>query len=154
MDSTTLFTELLQHSISPIALISGVGLILLSVSNRLGRTIDRSRALAVELERGDAYITESLREKKVEQLEVLYTRSKYLRNSISGISLSILASSLLVPVLILNFVFSMNIQIVGTIMFIVSITGIIFSAIFLFLDVRLTLKALEKEAGQFIDIRK
>ncbi len=153
MDSNTLFTELLKHSISPIALISGVGLILLSVSNRLGRTIDRSRAIAAELERGDEYITRSLHEKKVEQLKILYTRSAYLRNSISGISLSILASSLLIPILILNFIFSINIQILGTVMFIISITGIIFSAVFLFLDVRLTLRALEEETGQFIDFK-
>ncbi len=36
---------ILQMAIVPVILISGVGLLLLSMTNRLGRLIDRSRAL-------------------------------------------------------------------------------------------------------------
>jgi hypothetical protein len=153
METNSFFIELLQHSLSPIALISGVGLILLSVSNRLGRTIDRSRAIILELEKEDHYLLEEIKAKKIEQLQILHKRNKFLRNSISGISLSILCSSLLIPILIIDQVFHPNIQVVGIVAFSCSILGIIFSAIFLFLDVRITLKALEKEADQFIRIK-
>lgn len=153
METHSLFLELLQNSLSPIALISGVGLILLSVSNRLGRTIDRSRAIILELEKEDTYLSEEIKVKKIEQLQILHRRNKLLRNSILGISLSILASSLMVPIIILDRVFKSDIPFLGIGMFAMSILGIIFSAIFLFLDVRLTLKALEKEADQFIPVK-
>lgn len=153
METHSLFLELLQNSLSPIALISGVGLILLSVSNRLGRTIDRSRAIILELEKEDTYLSEEIKVKKIEQLQILHRRNKLLRNSILGISLSILASSLMVPIIILDQVFKSDIPFLGIGMFAMSILGIIFSAIFLFLDVRLTLKALEKEAVQFIPVK-
>ena len=39
----------LQVAIGPVILISGVGLLLLTMTNRLGRAIDRSRSLAGEL---------------------------------------------------------------------------------------------------------
>jgi hypothetical protein len=45
MEAIDSFIKFLQSSISPIVLISGVGLILLSLSNRLGRTTDRSREI-------------------------------------------------------------------------------------------------------------
>ena len=47
MESETLddLTHVLQLSITPVALISGVALLLLSMTNRLGRVIDRARVL-------------------------------------------------------------------------------------------------------------
>jgi hypothetical protein len=43
VDEITQLTRILQLSITPVALISGVGLLLLTMTNRLGRVIDRSR---------------------------------------------------------------------------------------------------------------
>ena len=45
---------LLQTAIGPVILISGVGLLLLSMTNRFGRIIDRSRILAHEMRSGSA----------------------------------------------------------------------------------------------------
>jgi hypothetical protein len=45
------FIDFLQACITPVALISGVGLLLLTITNRLGRTIDRTRQLVAELNR-------------------------------------------------------------------------------------------------------
>jgi hypothetical protein len=42
----------LQVAIGPVILVSGVGLLLLSMTNRFGRVIDRSRELATELRAG------------------------------------------------------------------------------------------------------
>ncbi len=39
----------LQVAIGPVILISGVGLLLLTMTNRLGRAIDRARQLKAEL---------------------------------------------------------------------------------------------------------
>lgn len=141
MEEITLFVKLLQSTISPIVLISGVGLILLSLTNRLARTIDRSRTMVHELENDDV----SEKEKKRLQLRILFKRSKILRYSIVAISFSILTSSLIILVLLIMNLLKIDLEWLGIIFFFFSIIGIILSAIFLFIDVSLTLKALEFE---------
>lgn len=141
MDAISSFTAFLQSCISPIALISGVGLILLSLTNRLARTIDKSRMIVDLLDGGSAPDAER---KRVE-LKILFSRSKILRNSIVSISFSILTSSLIIPVLLVMNLFQVDLKLIGIVLFLFSSTGIVLSAIFLFVDVRLTLKALEFE---------
>jgi hypothetical protein len=46
--------QILTASIAPVIVISGVGLLLLSISNRYGRAIDRARLLARELGESDS----------------------------------------------------------------------------------------------------
>ncbi len=73
--STTLLRELipvLQVAIGPVILISGVGLLLLTLTNRFGRAVDRSRQLAREMR--DANDLERLRLSG--QVEVLYRRGR------------------------------------------------------------------------------
>ena len=141
MEEITLFVKLLQSTISPIVLISGVGLILLSLTNRLARTIDRSRKLVYELENDNSVDSE----KKRVQLGILFKRSKILKNSIVSISFSILSSSLIILILLIMNLFKIDLEWLGVLFFFLSIIGIILSAIFLFIDVSLTLKALEFE---------
>lgn len=135
-----------QSSISPIVLISGVGLLLLSLSNRLGRTTDKSRELVKELRSVDVKYPE----RKIIQLRMLYKRSKILRLSIVGISFSILTSSLIIPILLIMNLIDINLKVIGIILFLLSVLGIIFSAILLFLDVSLSLKALDLEVKEYI----
>jgi hypothetical protein len=49
MEITKPLVDFFQSTISPLVLISGVGLILLSLTNRLARTIDRPRGLVAEI---------------------------------------------------------------------------------------------------------
>lgn len=136
----------LQNGISPIVLISGIGLILLSLTNRLGRTIDRSRAIVSELEKGET----KRRSLKIEELKILVKRSRILRGSIASIAFSILCSSLIIPVLVINALFQIELTLLGILLFLLSVMGIILSAILLFLDVTLTLKALDHEVKDYI----
>lgn len=146
MEITKSLVEFFQSSISPLVLISGVGLILLSLTNRLARTIDRSRGLVTEIENE----TSNKIENKKIQLKILVKRSYILKYSISSISFSILCSSLIIPILLAMNLFQVNLESIGMIFFMLSITGIILSAIFLFIDVSLTLKALEFEVKDHI----
>jgi len=75
MTYTQNFIQFLQACITPVALISGVGLLLLTITNRLGRTIDRTRQLIKELAENQ---TNRKREKEYE-IKILYQRSRYLR---------------------------------------------------------------------------
>jgi hypothetical protein len=147
MEPTRAFIQFLQSSIAPIALISGVGLILLSLTNRLARTIDRSRQLIQELRTSD-------NERKTiinAEIAVLSRRNRYLKTAMAGIAFSILTSSLMIPVLLIMNISSVNLSYLGSFLLILSIGGIIISAIYLFADVSLTLKALELEMKNISD---
>ncbi len=146
MEATESLIKFLQSCISPIVLISGVGLILLSLNNRLARTIDKSRMIVNELKNGQVVD----KDKKRLELKILFKRSKILRNSIISISFSILSSSLIIPVLLLMNLFHVNLKFLGILFFLFSIMGIILSAVFLLIDVILTLKALEFEVKDYI----
>lgn len=90
------------------------------------------------------------KDKKRLELKILFKRSKILRNSIISISFSILSSSLIIPVLLLMNLFHVNLKFLGILFFLFSIIGIILSAVFLLIDVILTLKALEFEVKDYI----
>lgn len=148
MELTKSLVAFFQSSISPLVLISGVGLILLSLTNRLARTIDRSRGLVADIEKSS--LTQKEIENKKVQLKILVKRSYILKYSIGSISFSILSSSLIIPVLLIMNLFQINLEALGITFFILSISGIITSALFLFADVNLTLKALEYEVADHI----
>jgi hypothetical protein len=148
MDPIDSFVRFLQSSISPIVLISGVGLLLLSLSNRLGRTTDRSRDIVKEL--GEMRDKKG-KKRKIVQLNILYRRSKILRISIVSIAFSILTSSLIIPVLLIMNLFVIDLTTIGILLFMLSILGMITSAILLFIDVTLSLKALQIGVNEYLD---
>jgi len=148
MEATQSFISFLQSSISPIVLISGVGLILLSLSNRLGRTTDRTRDIMRWLRQND---DKKRTERRLVQLKILYKRSKILRLAIVSIAFSILTSSLIIPILLIMNLFLIDLKSIGIFLFMLSVSGMIMSAIMLFIDVSLSLKALHIDAKEYLD---
>ncbi|MGE0088085.1 MAG: DUF2721 domain-containing protein [Bacteroidales bacterium] len=146
MESTQVFIQFLQSSIAPVALISGVGLLLLTITNRFGRTIDRTRHLVAELDSEHA----QRRSEKIDEIQILYQRSKYLRSSIAAITFSVISSCLIIPLLVIMEFFFVDLRWVGNFLFVLSVTSILISAIYFFLDVMLSLKALRLEAQDYI----
>jgi hypothetical protein len=145
--TTDTFTKLLQFSISPIAVISGASLLLLSITNRLGRTIDRSRILVRELESGDA---SRFQEEHKSQLRILLQRSRYLRSAVLSISAGIFLSSLAIMGVFLQVFVGWDLEIVVLAFLFLSIFSICAAVVFLFLDVSAGLKALNVEVGRHI----
>jgi hypothetical protein len=84
--------SILQLAIGPVILISGVGLLLLTMTNRFGRVIDRSRALAAGLESS----SEAKRSSMLAQLRILARRARVLRAAIALASTSALLAAVLV----------------------------------------------------------
>ena len=93
MEQTQQFLNFLQSCIAPVALVSGIGLLLLTLTNRFGRTIDRTRNLVTEL---DSNVTKKRNQKETE-IRILFRRSNLLKNSIGSIVISIMSSSLIIP---------------------------------------------------------
>jgi hypothetical protein len=87
----TQLIPILQIAIGPVILISGVGLLLLSMTNRYGRTIDRSRELARARRhaKGDTARIER-------QIAILWRRAQILRRAIFLGSLSVLMAAILI----------------------------------------------------------
>jgi hypothetical protein len=134
--------ELLQASISPIALISGVGLLLLSVTNRLARVIDRTRLIAADLRAAqDSPDADRLRA----QLGVLVRRAGFLWASIASVTVSVLCSCVMVLLLtaMVFFQLSLRLPVVG--LFFVALLSLLVSALCFFGDVLLALHALRME---------
>ena len=147
MEETQLFAEFLRSCITPVALISGVGLLLLTITNRLGRTVDRTRQLVAELD--EEHI--SRRSTKENEIKILYQRSRYLRNSIGAMVVSVISSSLIIPVLFLMNLFETDLRLTGYLLFVVSILSILVSCIYLFMDVILSLLAIKLEAKDYLE---
>ena len=137
MSLTDLITTL-QLSIGPVILISGVGLILLSMTNRLGRVIDRARLLSQDLNGA----SDNDRKRIIAELKILSRRAKLSRAGIAMAVLSLLLASLLIISLFLGTVLQIGISAFIVALFILCMISLVFS-LFLFLyDINLSLKAL------------
>jgi len=85
----------LQTAVGPMILISGVGLILLAMSNRLGRIVDRSRILAAKLPAANDADRAALET----QLRISWERGRIIRMSLALIIMSALFAAVLIIVL-------------------------------------------------------
>ncbi len=131
----------LQVSISPVILISGIGLLLLSMTNRLGRVIDRARILDRELRPGLADDPNRSRE----QLRILMVRARLLRGAIVMSALSVLLAACLIISLFLATLLRLNAGHVIMTLFISCLTTLVFSIIEFIRDINQTLTALKLE---------
>ena len=83
---------MLQMAVGPVVLISGVGLLILSLTNRLGRVIDRGRVLTDELRQNP----QSTRPNASEQVRILVRRAHLLQRSIFFAVLCVLFAAMLI----------------------------------------------------------
>ena len=141
------FSKLLQLSVSPVVMISGVGLLLLSVTNRLGRAIDRARSLSKELDSG---IASTAHEGKA-QLEIIVRRAEFLRLSVSLIVASVFFSCLMILFLFVMSFSGVNLEIGVLALFVLSLLSTLSSVIYLLADVYLSLKALRLDVSRHLE---
>jgi len=133
----------LQLSIGPVIVISGVGLILLSMTNRFARVIDRSRNLAELLRNDAACETHHVRH----QIHILMRRGRLLRLAIVLASTSLLLAAALVISLFLTALLQLEATIVITGLFVLCMLSLIVSLFFFLADVNISLSALKLEVG-------
>jgi hypothetical protein len=128
----------LQLSIGPVILISGVGLILLSMTNRFGRVIDRSRLLLRDIRTA----SDSDRSRMVAELKILSTRARLVRAGIALAALSILLAAILIIGLFLGVLLQLGITVYIVAVFILCMVSLILSLILFIADINLSLTAL------------
>jgi hypothetical protein len=128
------FYEALQLAVSPVILISAYGLLLLSMTNRLGRAIDRARQLARDGSPG-----------KEEQIAIIARRAVWIRQSIVFVCLALLAAALLVLVLFASVLLEIGIAPAVALLFIVSVVCLFIGLTYFLVDIFASLHAMQAE---------
>lgn len=140
---------ILSHSVGPVILISGVGLLLLSLTNRYGRVIDRSRVLGEVLRKSgqrDPHIWD--------QISILRQRAKLLRTSITLLTLSVLCAAILVVGIFIGSVLKVATALFIVLMFCTCLASLVGGLIFFIIDVNRSLAALDMDIDDVRDKTK
>ncbi len=133
---------ILQSSIGPVILISGVGLLLLTLTNRFGRMLDRARQLNQELRAGPASDkAEAIRT----QIGILMKRAGILRLSITLGAITVLLAAVLMLLLFLGAWQQLELGGVIAVVFCVALLCLIGSMLAFIRDMNLALKAVRLE---------
>jgi hypothetical protein len=132
----------LQIAIGPVILISGVALLMGSMNNRLGRTIDRSRALIAAW---NSSANDDDRARQYHQLAILWRRAKILRTAITLAAISVLSAAFLIIVLFTSALLRLESATVVIGLFVVCLGAMIASLIYYICDVNMSLHALSRE---------
>lgn len=133
MDARDVF-EALQLAVSPVILISAYGLLLLSMTNRLGRAIDRARQLVREGASG-----------KEAQVAIIARRAGWIRSAIVFTSLALLAAAVLVLVLFASVLLRVGVALAVSVLFIGSLVCLVVGLAFFLVDIFASLHAMEAE---------
>ena len=132
----------LQIAVGPVILISGVGLLLLSMTNRFARLIDRSRQIARELKAGP---TPEEHERLLAQLAILERRSRNARLAIALATGSILLAAILVIALFLAALSGLPLVVLIAALFTGCLALLILALLLFLRDINLSLAALKLE---------
>jgi hypothetical protein len=138
---------MLSASIAPVIVISGVGLLLLSMTNRYGRVIDRARELDQEL---DVVANHQRRGVIVAELRILFERAQLLRRAIILNSVSVLFVTLTVLSLFAAQALAVAGDFVAVPFFGLGLLTLIASLYYFIRELGLSLKALELEIGRHL----
>ena len=131
----------LRDAVGPVILISGVGLLLLTMTNRLGRAIDRARILKREL--GTLSGQEKLQVQA--QVDIIYRRAKIIRQAILFSVMSALLAAFLVMTLFLAAWLHWEQAWPACVVFTVCLASLCVSLVAFILDINLSLHALKLE---------
>jgi hypothetical protein len=143
---TTKLSELipvLQVSVGPVILISGVGLLLLSLTNRFGRAVDRSRQLIREMRESSG----ANRQRLAGQVEVLFRRAQLIQRAIVLGAASVLFAAVLIITLFFTALMQLELAVPISLLFMCCLLSLIGSLVAFIMDIRLSLKALKLEMG-------
>jgi CBS domain containing-hemolysin-like protein len=141
--SVTNLIPVLQIAIGPVILISGVGLLLLTMTNRLGRAIDRARTLYEKLR----IETPADQDRTRAQLRILQRRANFIRQAIILATVSILLAALLIISLFFAALLRLDVGWLILLSFSGCLLALIGSLLAFIRDVNQSLLALKLELG-------
>lgn len=132
------FAGMLANSLTPITLISGVGLMLLCMVARYNHTTDRVRQLLARREAGDYD-----REPELDyEIHMIFRRARYLRLAMLSLVLSDVASGVLLTTNVISHILGVNFVGLSSILLVLALLLIVASCTYFSLEVRTSLYAL------------
>lgn len=135
---------IIQASTTPVILISGLGLLLLTMTNRMGRIIDRTRVYASQLRQAEP---EARRQLEM-QLELTWRRAKIVRWALTFATSSMLSSAGLVTAIFAGAVLGVELSGLMLILFVGAIVLLVASLVMFLRDIFVSLSALRLEVQQ------
>ena len=135
------FLPVIQLAITPVILISGVGALMLTLTNRMGRIVDRTRTLA-GLARG---ATGDDRAHFESQLAIMWRRAKLIRHTVTLAGLSMLLSCGLVLAIFVDASLHREFGAELVVIFVASVTCLILALVNFLRDIWVSLHALHLE---------
>lgn len=141
MSSIKELIPVLQTAIGPVILISGVGLLLLSMTNRLSRVIDRARSLLSYSET----IGGPQQARTLAQIDILWSQARLIRQSILFAAVSVLFAALLIIGLFITAILGLEDAWFISILFVCCMFSLIASIIAFITDINRSLSAFKVE---------
>jgi Na+/melibiose symporter-like transporter len=143
---------IIQLSITPVILISGEGALMLTLTNRMGRIVDRTRSLAGQvraLAAGSAAKGGEDERKHLEsQLEIMWRRALLIRRAVTFAGLSMLVACGLVLLTFATAVLEEDLSLPMMVFFMTSILLLIAALAAFLRDIYVSLHALRLEVGR------
>jgi hypothetical protein len=139
---------MIQLAITPVILITGLGSLLLTMTNRMGRIVDRTRILA-----GQARATTAAGEREhiESQLRIMYERAKIIRLAVTLVASSMFFSGTLVVMIFLAVLLGVSLTAMILGVFVLGVL-LLLAALAAFLrDIFLSLNALGMEVERALD---
>ena len=132
------FSATLSDALAPVTLISGVGLLLVSMSARYCHATSRIRQLLAERKEE----SEDFHEEIDQSIDLIYKRASLLKTVILTLMISASFSSLQVLVIVIERLFSLDLSLMKSTMLLASVIFIVISSCIYVSEVQVSVKAL------------
>lgn len=132
------FSATLSDALAPVTLISGVGLLLVSMSARYCHATSRIRQLLAERKEE----SEDFHEEIDQSIDLIYKRASLLKTGILTLMISAAFSSLQVLVIVIERLFSLHLSLMKSTMLLASVIFIVISSCIYVSEVQVSVKAL------------
>ena len=132
------FSATLSDALAPVTLISGVGLLLVSMSARYCHATSRIRQLLAERKEE----SEDFHEEIDQSIDLIYKRASLLKTGILTLMISAAFSSLQVLVIVLERLFSLDLSLMKSTMLLAPVIFIVISNCIYVSEVQVSVKAL------------
>jgi len=138
MDTLSSLLPIIQLAITPVILISGMGALMITLTNRMARIVDRTRVVAELIPSASSEDRQHLDC----QLDIMWRRALLIRRAVTSNGLSMLVSCLLVVVLFGTAIFHWQLPALVLGLFAASIVLLIASLVDFLRDIFVSLHAL------------
>ncbi len=144
MESLSSLLPIIQLAITPVILVSGMGALMITLTNRMARIVDRTRELAESIPAADPDERKHLES----QLDIMWARSLMIRRAVTCNGLSMLLACLLIVALFGAGMFDWNIKVVVLGLFCASIMMLTASLVEFLRDIFVSLHALHLQVAR------